>query len=70
MVKTTLTIFFKNFVLFSLKRAAMMLNAVTKLFFSIVVAKENIKVGQTNLRKEMPKKKVVKRGRKKESSSE
>jgi hypothetical protein len=48
----------------------MMLNAVTKLFFSIVVAKENIKVGQTNLRKEMPKKKVPKRGKKKESSSE
>ena len=70
LVKTILTIFFKNFVLFSLKRAAMMLNAVTKLFFSIVTAKENIKVGQSNVRKEAPKRKVVKRGRKKESSSE
>jgi hypothetical protein len=45
LVKTTLTIFFKNFVLFSLKRAVMLLNAVTKIFFSILVAKENLKVG-------------------------
>jgi len=44
-VKTTLTIFFKNFVLFSVKRAIMLLNAVTKVFFCIIVAKENIKVG-------------------------
>ena len=70
LVKTTLTIFFKNFVLFSFKRAVMMLNAVTKLFFSIVTAKEDIKVGQTNIRKEAPKKKVVKKGKKRDSSSE
>jgi hypothetical protein len=70
LVKTTLTIFFKNFVLFSFKRAAMMLNAVTKLFFSIVAAKEDIKLSQTNLRKEAPKKKVVRRAKKKDSSSE
>jgi hypothetical protein len=36
----------------------MMLNAVTKLFFSIVAAKEDIKLSQTNIRKEAPKKKV------------
>lgn len=70
LVKTTLTIFFKNFVLFSFKRAVMMLNAVTKLFFSIVTAKEDIKVGQANARREAPKKKIVKKGRKRDSSSE
>jgi hypothetical protein len=48
----------------------MMLNAVTKLFFSIVAAKEDIKLSQTNLRKEAPKKKVVRRAKKKDSSSE
>jgi hypothetical protein len=53
LVKNVLTIFFKNFVLYSLKRAMMLLNAVTKLFFSIVVAKEDIKIGQTNIRSQL-----------------
>jgi hypothetical protein len=48
----------------------MMLNAVTKLFFSIVTAKEDIKVGQANVRREAPKKKAVKKGRRRDSSSE
>lgn len=70
LVKTTLTIFFKNFVLFSFKRAVMLLNSVTKIFFAIVVARENIKVGQANMKKEAPKKRPMKRGRKQESSSD
>jgi len=42
----------------------MLLNSVTKIFFAIVVARENIKVGQANMKKEAPKKRPMKRGRK------
>lgn len=47
----------------------MLLNAVTKIFFSILVAKENIKVGQpagraNNAKKPAQKKKPLKRGKK------
>ena len=53
----------------------MLLNSVTKIFFAILVAKENIKVDKLqgkaiNAKKEVQKKRPLKRGKKQESSSE